>query len=285
MTQDAALFSQLKDTNGILSRNQRVIARYILDHYQAAAFCNVKQLAAQARVSEATIVRFAKALGFKGYPALQQEIRRIVRADLKGTERFQLTANTKVADRGPLALVIGKELENITTLQETLDRKAFRRAVSTLGKASEILIAGPRGAAPLARHLWFGLDKLEFASSRFLSITTEAYDRLDRLDRKACVIVIGFPRYLQELVDFLNCAKSKGLNTLVVTDSTFSPLRGDINLYSPAESASFIAFQCAPLILINGLLHELSILDKARTLKALNRFEALAEKQSYFCKS
>lgn len=285
MTQEAALFSQLKDRSGHLSRNQRVLARYILDHYQTAAFCTVKQLAGQSRVSEATIVRFAKMLNFKGYPALQQEIRRLVRADLKGTERFQLTSATKSADRGPLAPIIAKELENITGLQETLDCKAFRRAVPALRKASEVLIAGTRSAAPLARHLWFGLDKLGVAASRFLSITTEAYDRLNRLDRRACVVVIGFPRYLQELVDFLQCAKRKKLRTLTITDSPFSPLRGDISLYSPAQSASFIAFHCAPLILINGLLHELSLLDKARTLHALNRFEALAESESYFCKS
>ncbi len=285
MSQEAPFFTQLKDRSGRLSRNQRVLARYILDHYQTAAFCTVKQLAEQSNVSEATIVRFAQALNFKGYPALQQEIRRIVRADLKGTERFQLTSAAEDADRGPLAPIIDKELENISGLQETLDRKAFRRAVSALHKASEVLITGPRSAAPLARHMWFGLDKLEIAASRFLSITTEAYDRLNRLDRKACVVVIGFPRYLRGLVDFLECAKRKGLKTIVITDSPFSPLRGDISLYSPAQSASFIAFNCAPLILINGLLHELSLLDKKRTLHALNRFEALAEGESYFCKS
>lgn len=285
MAQSPALFAQLKDSGVHLSRNQRVLAQYILDHYQTAAFSNVKQLAEQSGVSEATIVRFAKALNFKGYPALQQEIRRIVRADLKGTERFQLTAGVKDADRGPLAPIIDKELENISGLQDTLDRKAFRQAVMTLGRASEVLVAGTRSVAPLARHLWFGLDKLDVAASRFLSITTEARDRLNRLDRRACVVVISYPRYLRELVNYLDIAKTRGLKTIVITDSPFSPLRGDINLYSPAQSASYIAFHCAPMILINGLLHELSILDKARTLKALTRFEALAERESYFCKS
>jgi DNA-binding MurR/RpiR family transcriptional regulator len=86
-------------------------------------------------------------------------------------------------------------------------------------------------------------------------------------------------------VDFLKFAKDQGLKTLVITDSPFSPLRGDVNLYSPAESASFVAFHCAPLILVNGLLHELSLLDKTRTLNALSRFEALADRTSYFYKT
>jgi DNA-binding MurR/RpiR family transcriptional regulator len=282
MAQEPALFALLKERSARLSRNHRALARHLLEHYQSAAFCTVKQLAQQSRISEATIVRFARALGFKGYPALQQEIRRIVRADLKGTERFQLTPEAAGAGRGSLAPVVDKELENIAGLCETFDRKAFGQAVAALAGASEILIAGSRSAAPLAQHLWFGLDKLDFRASRFLSITSEAYDRLHRLDRRALVVVIGFPRYLRELVAFLEAAARAGRRTLAVTDSPFSPLRGDMNLYSPAQSASFVAFHCAPLVLVNALLHELSTRDRKRTLAALNRFEALAERLGYF---
>ena len=70
-------------------------------------------------------------------------------------------------------------------------------------------------------------------------------------------------------------AKGRGLATLTITDSAFSPLRGRISLYAPAESASFVAFHCAPLVLINALVHELSIADERKTVAALNRFEAV----------
>jgi DNA-binding MurR/RpiR family transcriptional regulator len=284
MSEQSVLFTQIKDRGERLSRNQRVLAKYIVDHYQSVAFATVKQLAAQSRVSEATIVRFAKALDFKGYPELQKEIRRIVRADLKGTERFQLTDADDQTGTGPLAAVIAKELENIATLQQTLDDGSFRQAVAALGKSSEILIVGTRSTVPLAHHLWFGLNKIGFNATRFTAVTTETYERLNRLDARACVVVVGFPRYLQELVDVLRFARRMRLKTLTITDSPFSALRGDISLYSPAESATFVAAHCAPLILINGLLHHLSLRDKARTMKALNHFEALAEGAAYFHK-
>ena len=63
-----------------------------------------------------------------------------------------------------------------------------------------------------------------------------------------------------------------------------SPLRGRISLYAPAESASFVAFHCAPLVLINALVHELSIADERKTVAALNRFETVAESRNYFVK-
>ena len=74
-------------------------------------------------------------------------------------------------------------------------------------------------------------------ATRITSITAETYEELSRLDRRACVVVIGFPRYLRELVELLEFAKSRGLATLTVTDSAFSPLRGRISLYAPAPPA------------------------------------------------
>jgi len=74
------------------------------------------------------------------------------------------------------------------------------------------------------------------------------------------------------------------LATIAVTDSAFSALRGDVSLYAPAESASFVAFHGAPMVLINALLHELSLGERDATLKALDRFEEVAEQRQFFQK-
>jgi DNA-binding MurR/RpiR family transcriptional regulator len=262
------------------SANQRVLAKYVQSHYQTVAFSTVSQLAELSGVSQATVVRFAKALGFKGYPELQKEVRRLVRADLKGTERFQLSR----ADASPLDLVLQKEMENLGALRDAFDASAFRQALKLLRGASEVFVVGARATAPLAGHLAFGLGKLGMRCSRALCVTSDTYDQIHRLDRKACVIVVGFPRYLRDLVEALDFAKAAKLATVAITDSAFSPLRGDVSLYAPAESASFVAFHSAPLVLINALLHELSLGEREATLKALDRFEEVAEQRQFFQK-
>jgi DNA-binding MurR/RpiR family transcriptional regulator len=282
MAAESPLLRRLRDGADALSRNQRSLARYVLANYQSVAFATVAQLAEQAGVSDATIVRFAKALDFSGYPAFQREIRRLVRADLRGSERFRLGTARKATARTPLDVVIEKERENIAALRETLDIKAFSKAVQMLRRASEVLVVGTRSTAPLAYHLWFALSKIEIPATRALTITSETFDYVGRNEKRACVVLIGFPRYLREQVDLLAFAKRMQTSTLTITDSVFSPLRGDVSLYAPAESASFVAFHCAPMILINALVHKLSVTDSRRTLVALNRFESVAEAQQYF---
>lgn len=280
MKSDADLLQRLAKGAENYSAHQRALARYVRSHYQTVAFSTVSQLAREARVSEATIVRFARALGFKGYPDFQKEVRRLVRADLKGTERFQLSP----AAASPLDLVLAKEMENLGALRDGFDATAFRAALKVLRAAPEILIVGARATAPLATHMWFGLAKLGLRAGRALSVTSDTYDQLNRLDRRACVIVIGFPRYLRELIEVLQFAKGAKLATLAITDSAFSPLRGDVSLYAPAESASFMAFHSAPLVLMNALMHELSLADRDATVAALDRFEAVAEHRQFFHK-
>jgi DNA-binding MurR/RpiR family transcriptional regulator len=284
MQTSTPLMRRLKDEAGLFSRTQRLLARHVLAHYQSVAFANVSQFAAQAGVSEATIVRFAKALDFSGYPALQKEIRRLVRAELQGAERFRLGAARKAPKRTPLDVITEKERENIAALYQSHDAQAFAGALKLLRRASEVVVAGTRSTAPLAYHLWFALNKIAVKATRVSTISSETYDFLNRLDKRACVVVIGFPRYLREQVKLLEFAKGRGLATLTITDSAFSPLRGRVSLYAPAESASFVAFHCAPLVLINALVHELSIADERRTVAALNRFEAVADNQQYFVK-
>jgi DNA-binding MurR/RpiR family transcriptional regulator len=87
------------------------------------------------------------------------------------------------------------------------------------------------------------------------------------------------------LVDLLTFSKEKKLRTLTITDSPFSPLMGDIRLFSEAESTSFMAFHGAPMVLINTLIIELSLLNNKKTLKELNRFEKIAEVRNYFYKT
>lgn len=284
MSAQMPLLRRLKEGAESFSKNQRVLARYVLANYRSVAFATVAKLAEESGVSEATVVRFSKALDFDGYPAFQQEIQRLLHAELRGIERFKRGITRKSSMRTALDLIADKERDNIAALHEAHDAHSFNQAITMLRTAPEVIVVGTRSTAPLAYHLTFALDKIALKAKRVTTISLETYEYLNRVDRHACVVVIGFPRYLREQVALLAFAKTRKLQTLTITDSTFSPLQGKVSLYAPAESASFVAFHCAPLVLINSLVHRLSIADEKKTLAALDRFEEVAELQHYFVK-
>lgn len=279
------LMRLLESRAASLSPSQTRLARHLLANYQAVAFSTVAELARAARVSEATVVRFAVALGFAGYPALQKEVRRLVRADLKGTERYHLMAERRPAGTSPMERLLEAEADNLRQLRETANGKALAEAARALRAARRVLVVGARGAAPLAFHLWFALDKLGLDVARSLGADTEALDRIGRMDGRDVVVAIGFPRYLRAMVGLVDLAGRRGVTRITVTDSPFAPLKGEIALHTPAESASFVAFHAAPLVLLNALIEEVAATDREATLAALAAFEAVAEEEAYFVPS
>ena len=65
-----------------LSKGQRLIARYIVENYDKAAYMTASALGSEVGVSESTVVRFANEMGYDGYPSLQRQIRETVRVRL-----------------------------------------------------------------------------------------------------------------------------------------------------------------------------------------------------------
>lgn len=274
----APLLSLIEQRAGSFSASQTRLARQLTASRESFAFSTASEIARLCEVSEATVVRFAQELGFSGYPALQKEVRRILRADLKGTDRLQLAERS--AAPGPLDPVIAKERENIAALAEGFDAGALAAAAKALRGARRVLVVGDRATASLAFHLWFALDKLGLPVTR--AHGTEALDAIGRMGPPDAVVVIGFPRYLRSLVALLAFAGTRGVRRIVVTDSPFSALRGEIALHAPAESASFVAFHAAPLILLNALVQQVVAADREAARRALAEFEATAEAGGYF---
>ena len=282
MKQDQDILGIIRNRMPKLTRNQKRLAEVVLKEQNVLAFSTVTELSEHTGISSATIVRFAKSLGFEGYNGLQREMRRTMRADLRGPDRFRRARKPDPGSESPLSPTIKQELENISALQDYHDPQTLEAAVRTISDASQVMILGSRSSASLANHVWFALNKAGLPVERVLTIDTYAYERVHSLNEGGCVIIIGFPRYLNELGDILEFATEAGKRTVVLTDSPFSPFHGDITLFAPVESSSFIAFHSAPLILISTLVSEIANDRPERTLNALAHFEELSERQDLF---
>ena len=285
MTSQHDIFALIRSRLPDLTRNQRRLAEFTLKEQQAVAFSTVIELAELTGVSPATIVRFAKSLGFEGYIGLQREVRRSLRVDLRGPDRFRHAHKPDPQSESLLTPAITREQENIASLQDYHDPQTMAAAVHAIAGASRVVVIGSRSTASLANHFWFVLSKIGLEAERVLTVDSHAYELVHRLDTQGCVVLIGFPRYLSELGKIASFATGSRKRLIVITDSPFSPFKGDVTLYAPVESSSFVAFHCAPLILMATLLSEIAAAQPMRTLQAMDRFEDLAQRQAMFEKT
>ena len=113
-----------------LSKGHRRIAAFITEKPDKAAFMTAVTLGHGCGVSESTVVRFATAMGYEGYPELQAALQELVRQRLTASERFNITSEIKEND--VLRTVLKNDMRNIRLTTEDLSPKDFDRAVDLL---------------------------------------------------------------------------------------------------------------------------------------------------------
>ncbi len=239
-----------------LSKGQRLIASYILEHYEKAAYMTAAKLGALVGVSESTVVRFASELGFAGYPELQHSLQELIRTKLTTLQRIEIT-NDRIGDADLLETVLASDVDNIKRTLERVDRESFNRAVDAMINAKMIYIIGMRSSSAIADFLFFYLN-LIFPHVRLVRTTSgsEVFEQILRISKDDVIIGISFPRYSKRIINALEYAKSQSAHVIALTDSALSPIaaHADDLLLAKSDMASFVDSLVAPLSIINALI-------------------------------
>jgi DNA-binding MurR/RpiR family transcriptional regulator len=269
--------ARVQDISPSFSAGQKMIAEYLLLNYDKAAFMTAARLGAVVGVSESTVVRFAYALGYDGYPQMQRALQDILKNRLTTVDRLQMTAqdnNDHVVDR-----VLRNDMSNIRLTLEEISRDDFNEAVSMIISARNIYIISLRSATALGYFLNFYLHLL-LKNCRIISGAGTVFEQLTAISPEDLVIGISFPRYSRQTVEGLKYAKEKGATTLAISDSVMSPLakHARITLVAHSDMASFIDSFVAPLSVINALIIAVGTKESSRTEEALRQLEEIWQK-------
>lgn len=258
-----------------LSKGHRRIAAFIAERSEKAAFMTAVTLGQSCGVSESTVVRFATAMGYEGYPELQAALQELVRQRLTASERFNIASEIKEND--VLRTVLKNDMRNIRLTTEELSQEDFDRAVDLLLSARRIYVMGLRSAAPLATFFGHYLRLIFEDVVMVQNAIGEVFDEVERIGAADVMVGVSFPRYSTRTVECMRIARENGARVIAVTDGGMSPLASvaDIRLYAHTDMASFVDSLAAPLSLLNALIVALSLRRREELSAHLKRLESL----------
>lgn len=278
------LLIKIQDRMGSLSKGHRLIASYILEHYDKAAFMTAAKLGATVGVSESTVVRFASEIGYDGYPMLQRALQEMIRNKLTSVQRIQL-ANEQMDLNDVLDTVLNQDIDRIRRTLDETSREDFRRAVEAIVGAHTIYIIGAKSASTLANFLAFYFNII-FEQVRLVAVSSssEMYEQLIRLSGRDVLIGISFPRYSKRTVEASRYARDNGATVIAITDSMESPLAeaADCTLLARSDMASFVDSLVAPLSLVNALIAAIGIRMNDQVCQTFGRLENIWEEYNVY---
>ena len=264
----------IKQRQPKFSKGQRLIAKYITEEYDKAAFMTANRLGKTVGVSESTVVRFAVDLGFDGYPSMQKAMQEMVLNRLTSVQRIEV-ANNRIGDQDVVSMVMHSDMEKLRQTGETLSREEFNAAVNAIIGAKRVYILGVRSAAPLAEFLGYYLNYM-FNNVHTVTGcgTSEMFEKIVGMDSKDVVIAFSFPRYSSATTKGAQYARSTGATVIGITDNRESPLglSSDHVLCAKSDMVSLVDSLVAPLSVVNALIVAIA----SRRQKELHRtFESL----------
>ena len=270
------IFAKTDSLNGA----QKRLGHYLKNDSAALLLSNVSDLADAVGVSKATVVRFAKSLGYKGFPDFKREIQTEMRHKLRAAARMEETFAEIGNDENIFAKLIKRD---IVLLQETLQAASspdFHKAVEIIWRARKVFIIGLNASMALAYLLHFRLVRVKKeAHWIFLTGGTSLLEQLAFMERRDVLIAIDFVNVPREVQTALNYAKKAGASILGITDFPSSPIAksAEVCLYAKRGLHTTVNSLTPAFSLVNALAIAVAWTKKADSIKALNDLDRLLE--------
>ncbi|CZF80491.1 MurR/RpiR family transcriptional regulator [Grimontia marina] len=270
MTMEVDILSQISQRFDALRDAEKKVAKCVMDNLAGAASASITELAEEAQVSEATITRFAKAVGCKNVRDLKMKLAQ----SLAVGQRFIIDPVEQTGIQG----IYESVKQSMDANRKLLDEKDIEKAVDWLHGARQIISVGMGGGSTMiSQELQHRLFRLGYA------ITAYHDGLLTRMvaataDSSDVMVIMSTTGYTPGILDAAQLAKKYDLKVIVITQAD-SPLAeiGDLVLPITTQETDFIykpsASRYAMLALVDVISMQLAVTHKRRSRDKLRRLK------------
>jgi len=254
------------------------MARFFADRKEVVLLGSAAEIAEQAGVSDATVVRTSRALGFESLSAL----RAVLLSELKGSASPGRRLKRTLDDVGDsaehvLSHVIGVHEETLDVLKRKDFAGAFSRAVPILARATRrhVFGIGPSGA--LAQYASLQFNRIGLATSALSATGIALADQLLSLGRGDAILLIAYAPLYREAAVVVGRARDLRVPVILVSDSLGPQVADAITevLPVPRGRADHLAMHGGTMVLIEALTIALAARHRGQALKSLEQLSAL----------
>ncbi len=245
-----------------LSRQQQLIAQFVLEHPDKLALGTVATVAEAVAVQPSALIRFANALEFGGFTEMQQVFRSHL-LDRSSSYRERIDAMRRSRQPGALAAsgagvlhqFVAEGVAELSQLEDNVRSSDLNAAAGLICKARRVHVLAQRRAFPVAGYLSYALAQLDIKAQLIDGVGGMLPDVLRQIDGDELLLVTSFKNYSPEVVDAAAKAHARGVPVVAITDFALSPLKPHADVCFELGQGADAAFRSlvAPLCLAQAL--------------------------------
>jgi len=237
------LLGEIRSSFKSFHATEAAIANCILEDPQGVALMNISQLADSSQTSVASVVRFSKTIGYKGYPEFRMAlVGEVSRLGLSTPKISELDSGITIEDSAQeiIRKIALADSQAIQTTAERLDIESFKKTVDAWNSAETIGIFGLASSGYVAMDLQLKLHRQGKSTTAWSDAHT-ALTSVSLLKAGDCLVAISHSGTTLDVVDVMQTFKARGILIILITNSLRSPATAlaDIVLHTSARETTF----------------------------------------------
>ncbi len=274
-------FNQIvSEKYGQFTKGEKQIANYLRKNQDEFAFLSVGELSKRLGLSEATLVRFARKLGFDSFPAMREVLQENFRRRVSHSTRLRNRLDDLREAGDIFEKVTISEIDYLTEALQSVDRSALHRAVDRMIASERIYVFGTGPSISLVHLLNLRLTRF---GKQVIPLTTAGREILEPLllmtDRDL-LFTIGFFDINPALQIILDYAREVNCPAILLTDTLGSIVSEKVEIVLSAKRGPVSAFHSlvVPMTIINTLLLEIATKHQETVTVNLDKLDQLRER-------
>lgn len=251
--EDSAIVFKIRSLIPELSRSEALVAEYIVSHTDEVINLSVSALADCCGVSEPTIIRACRNIGFSGYQALKIALIQGMSAPINYSGE-EVTAEDDM--QRAVQKVFGAASDAINLTRDNLNPDDLQKAAEALLQARKILIFGVGGSAAVAADVQHKFMRLGLNATAYSDMNVQTIGAA-YADENDVVFAISHSGSSKAVVDNAHLAKSNGAMVISLSSMGKSPITeiADISLFTSANETRY------RIVAISSRIAELTVID------------------------
>jgi DNA-binding MurR/RpiR family transcriptional regulator len=269
---------RIESRYGDLTKREQRIASFLLSNHEQATFLNGSEIAKHVNVSEATVVRFAKSVGYKNFPELRRALQEIFRVKVTPAARLQRKLTDLKSGKGDiLHQVVDMELQYLAEVPRSISTTDFEHAVKIILKGKRLFIFGSGPSRILAELVQIRFNRFALPNMLITETGRDMLDKLLLLKPDDAVLATGFYRDNRELCAMIDQAHQIGCKTVLLTDTLSAEYKDKVDVILSARRGPVSTFHSltVPMAILNAIILAVAMERSESTVASLDRLQQL----------
>lgn len=278
-------FSQIiRDRYNDLTKSEKQIANFLRKNQEESAFLSAGEIAERLGLSEATLVRFARTLGFNSYPSMRGVLQENFRRRVTHSARLRGRLDNLREAGDIFERLTVTEMDYLTQALESINRDELKKAVELIRNHKRIFAFGLGPSISLVDLLELRLHRFGREVIPLKSSGREVLEPLLSMNSDDLLFVICFFDQNPALNLVLDYGKKVGTTIIMLTDTLDAIFKDKVDVILAAKRGPIGEFHSlvVPMTVINTLLLSLANEEQEEVMARLDKLDYLREQLNKF---